>query len=348
MLTTLAHVMRQLIVTRHGGPEVLKLQDAPTPEPKAGEVRLRVARAGLNFADVAARVGLYPGAPPPPCCLGYEVSGTVEALGAGVGHLRAGDRALAMCHFGGQASHVVVPAWQARRLPDAWSFEEGAALPVNYLTAFHMLFRVGQLRPGQTLLLHMAAGGVGQAVLQLSKQVADVTVIASASESKHALLKDKGAHHVIDSRGDYAAQVKRITQGRGVDLVLDALGGPDWHRGYQLLAKAGHLVAFGWANMVPGKKRNLFTVAREFLSLKRYSPFELLQQNRSVSGVDLGGLWEEQALMSGHMDRLLALADQGAIRPLVDSVVPLSRGAEAHERLQSRQSVGKVLFDAEA
>ncbi|MBL8956745.1 MAG: alcohol dehydrogenase catalytic domain-containing protein, partial [Myxococcaceae bacterium] len=150
--------MRALTLTKHGGPEVLKVLDAPDPTPKPGEALIAVKRAGLNFADLSARVGLYPDAPPPPTVLGYEVSGTVAALGDGVKGLRVGERVVAMTRFNGQASQVCVDARLVRPLPELLSFDQGAALPVNYLTAYHMMFHVGSLRPGDTILVHMAAG----------------------------------------------------------------------------------------------------------------------------------------------------------------------------------------------
>jgi synaptic vesicle membrane protein VAT-1 len=338
--------MRALTLTRHGPPEVLTLIEHTTPEPQEGEVRIKVAFAGLNFADVAARVGLYPDAPKPPCVLGYEVSGVVEALGTGVTSLAVGQRVFAMTRFNGQASHVIVPEGQVYRTPDSVSDEAAAALPVNGLTAYHMVHYVAPVLPGMSVLLHSAAGGVGLLVLQLLKAIGGVTVIARASASKHALLCEAGATHCLDSRAPYETQVRELTDGRGVHRVFDALGGRDWKIGYSLLRPAGHMVCFGWANMVSGSRRQPIHVVREFLTLPRYTPMGLMNDNRSVSGVNLGHLWGELDLMRSHIDALLVRCVAGTLAPRIDSVFALAEGAKAHQRLESREAVGKVLLRA--
>ncbi len=328
---------------------MLQVRESSDPAPKPGEALIAVKRAGLNFADIAARVGLYPDAPPPPTVLGYEVAGTVAALGDGVKGLRIGERVVAMTRFHGQASHAIVDARLVRPLPESLTFDEGAALPVNYLTAWHMLFHVGTLRPNDTILVHMAAGGVGLAVIELCKQVEGVTIIGTASASKHELLRKNGVQHPIDYRTqDYVEEVKRITNGRGVNLVLDALGGPDWHKGYSLLRPAGHLIAFGWANMVQGEKRSIPTVLKQWFGMKKYAPLKLMDDNRTVSGVNVGHMWDEVELMGSHLGKLLELGAVRKVRPHVDKVFPLSAGAEAHRHVQARKNVGKVVFDCEA
>ncbi len=341
--------MRALVNTRYGGPEVLEVQERPDLTPGPGEVLVQVKRAGLNFADIAARVGLYPDAPKAPMVVGYEVAGTVGALGAGAQGFQVGDRVFGITRFGGHASQVAVPAGQVKRIPGGLSFEEATALPVNYLTAYHMLFYVAPLRPGMKVLVHMSAGGVGLAVIQLCRTVPGVELFGTASGAKHAFLREAGLDHPIDYRTqDYVAEVKRLTGGRGLHRVLDPLGGEDWAKGYELLRPAGHLVCFGWANMVRGEKRSLLNVARELLSLKRFNPMGLMDKNRSVSGVNLGHMWGEEALMSSHLERLGELAEAGQVKPHVDVVVPLSRAAEAHARMQERKNVGKVVFDCDA
>lgn len=338
--------MKSLTITRFGGPEVLELREAPDPSPDRGQVRILVERAGLNFGDIASRVGLNPDAPQPPCTIGYEVAGTVETAGEHVSSLRVGDRVLALTRFGGQADRVVVPEMSAFRIPDAMSFDQAAALPVAYLTAFHILFHVHSLKPGEKVLLHSAAGGVGQATIQLCRTVEGVEIFGTASAPKHALLLEWGVHHPIDHRSaDYFDVVKRLTGGRGVDLVLDPLGGPDTAKGYALLANAGHLVCFGWANMISGTKRNYLRVASQLARMKRFSAMSLMDHNRTVSGVNLGHMWGEVDLLRRHLLRLLTLFEEGRIAPHVDRVFPLSRGADAHRYMQERKNVGKILLD---
>lgn len=337
--------MRALVNIKAGGPEVLQVQQRPDPVAESGQVLVRVKRAGLNFADISARVGLYPDAPKFPMVMGYEVSGVVEALGAGVTSLAKGDRVVSMCRFGGQAELVAIPAGQVRKIRDGLSFDEAAALPVNALTAYHMLFWVAPIQPGMTVLIHMAAGGVGLLAIQLCKTIPNVTVIGTSSASKHEFLKAQGVHHCIDYRTkDYATEVMEITKGRGVDRVLDALGGPDWEKGYNLLKPGGHLHCFGWANMVQDGKRSLIRVVSQFLQLKRYSPMELMDKNRGVSGTNMGHMWEQTELMAHHLDRVLELNAQGKLTAHVDKVFPLDKAGEAHEHVQARKNVGKVLL----
>jgi NADPH:quinone reductase-like Zn-dependent oxidoreductase len=340
--------MRALVNVKAGGPEVLVVQERPDPLPRPDQVLVRVKRAGLNFADISARVGLYPDAPKFPMVMGYEVAGVVEAVGSAITGFSKGERVMAMPRFGGQASHVVVTTDLLRRIPDALSFDQAAALPVNYLTAFHMLFHLAPLKPGMKVLIQSAAGGVGLAVIQLASQVKDVELFGTASASKHEFLRKQGLHHPIDYRTqDYVEEVKRLTGGKGVHRVLDALGGPDWTRGYSLLRPSGHLMCFGWANMVGGETRNLLKVASQFVQLKRYSPLEMMDSNRTVSGVNLGHLWVEIEMLGGHLDELLKLAEQGLVKPHVDAVFPLAKAGEAHAHVQARKNVGKVVLDCE-
>jgi NADPH:quinone reductase-like Zn-dependent oxidoreductase len=337
--------MRAVWITRHGDLDVLAVRETPTPEPKAGEVRVRVAFAGLNFADVSARKGLYPDAPPPPCVVGYEASGVVEKLGEGVTSPAIGTRVMAMIRFGAQADHVVIPASQAVPVPDAMSLEAAAALPVNYLTAYHILFRVAPLRPGARVLIHMAAGGVGTAALQLCRTVPDVVTFGTASASKHEHLRAMGCTYPIDYRStDYEPEVRRLTDGRGVDIVLDALGGNDLRKGYRLLRAAGHLVAYGFASAQGPGGRSLLKLAKAMVQTPIFHPIPLMNANRTVSGVNLGHLWHEQEMLLDEMKALMALFERGAIEPVIDSVHDFDHARDAHERIELGRNVGKVLL----
>jgi len=341
--------MRSLRISRFGGPEVLEVVTEPTVAPGPGEIRISVKRAGLNFADITARVGLYPDAPKPPMVVGYEVSGVVDALGDGVTGFSMGQRVLAFTHFRGQADFVVVPQALVFTLPDSVGFDEAAALPVNYLTAWHAAFHVTQVRENDCILIQAAAGGVGLALIQLCRHVEGVTLLGTASPAKHERLLKEGLHHAIDYRHeDYAERVRHITQGRGVNKVFDSLGGPDWEKAYGLLANAGHLLCFGWSNMVNGETRSFLRVGQQFLSMPRYSPVKLMQENKSVSGINMGHLWDEKALLRSHMQKLMKLLVEGGIRPHIDRVFPLSKAADAHRYVQGRQNFGKVLFDCTA
>jgi NADPH:quinone reductase-like Zn-dependent oxidoreductase len=221
--------MKAIWIDRHGGPEVLAVREASDPIPGPGEVRVQVHACGLNFAEISARQGIYPDAPKPPCIVGYQGAGIVDVAGPRATRWKPGDRVVFLSRFGAHASAVCVQERQVFAMPDGMTFEEGAALPVNYLTAYHALFEIRRLRAGDSVLVHMAAGGVGTAVLQLCRTVEGVMTIGTASARKHDHLRLQGCRHAIDPRSaDYATEVRRITGGRGVDVVLDALGGPDW------------------------------------------------------------------------------------------------------------------------
>lgn len=337
--------MRAVWITKAGGPEVLAVRESADPEPGPGEVRIAARAAGLNFAEVMARQGLYPDAPKPPCVVGYEVAGVVDAVGAEVAGLQAGQRVLALVRFGGHADTVCAPAERVLPMPDDLGFVDGAALPVNYLTAYHMLFRVAQLRPGARVLVHMAAGGVGIAVLQLCRTVPGVVTFGTASAAKHEVLREEGCTHPIDYRTeDYAARVRDLTGGEGVDLVLDPLGGRDWKRGLGLLRPVGQLIAYGFANLHAGERRSVRRLIGQFAGVPLLTPFAMMNRNQTVSGVNLGHLWGRPDLLREELSALLGLWSAGAVRPRIDGVFPFAEAAAAHRRIGGRRNIGKVVL----
>src|SRR5689334_19498922 len=216
--------MKALVLTKHGDHDVLQVQDRPDPPVGPGEVRVATKAAGINFADLMARVGVYPDAPPPPCVLGYELAGEVESVGEGVDNVKVGDRVVAGTRFNGQAELVTVRGDTVWPLPDGLSFEEGAAFPVNYATAYAGLVVMGGVEKGDRVLIHAAAGGVGIAATQIAK-ARGAEIFGTASSSKHDAIREQGVDHAIDYRSqDFAEEVTRITGGEGVDVIIDALG----------------------------------------------------------------------------------------------------------------------------
>jgi synaptic vesicle membrane protein VAT-1 len=337
--------MRAVWITRSAGPEALEVRETADPQPAPGQVRIRVRAAGLNFAEVMAAQGLYPDAPKPPCVVGYEVAGVIDAAGAGTHGYAPGQRVLALTHFGGHADVVCVPTGQVLPMPDAMSFEQAAAIPVNYLTAYHMLFRVANVRPGERVLVHMAAGGVGTAVLQLCATVDDVEVFGTASAAKHQVLKAEGCAHPIDYHAiDYAAEVSRLTAGQGVDIVLDPLGGHDWRKGLKLLRPCGRLVAYGFANLASGQRRHPARLLSQAAGIPVLTPLGLMNHNRTISGVNIGHLWGQTALLREELQAVLALWDQGSVKPLIDKTYTFAEAATAHRRILQHHNTGKVLL----
>jgi NADPH:quinone reductase-like Zn-dependent oxidoreductase len=336
--------MRQIEIARYGAPEVLTPHERPTPVPEAGEVRIAVRAAGVNFADVMARIGLYPDAPGLPMVVGYEVAGAVDAVAPDVSRAHVGDRVIAFTRFGGYSTHVVVPASQVFPLPDRLSDTEGAALPVNYVTALVALYRMANVAAGETVLIHGAGGGVGIAATQLAR-LRRATIIGTASAAKHHALRAFGVDHVIDPRlGDVSTEVRRITGHRGVDVVLDPIGGRSFDTSYRLLAPLGRMVLLGVSSAAPGERRNWWRAARAVMQMRSFKPMSLINNNRGVFGLNLAHLWEERAQLAAAMQLLLQEVSAGRLQPVVAKTFPLDRAADAHRFMQARANIGKVVL----
>jgi NADPH:quinone reductase-like Zn-dependent oxidoreductase len=335
--------MRQVWISKAGPPDVLEVREAPDPTPKEGEVRVRVKAAGINFADLMARVGLYPDAPKIPCVVGYEVSGVVDALGEGVSDVAIGDRVMAMPYFGGYTDTLIVPAGQVIPMPDAMTFEQGAALPVVYGTAYTALHLTGHVREGSTILVHSAAGGVGLAVLDLAK-AKKCEVIGIASASKHDFLREHGCKHVIGNDEDYVAKTRAIVGDRGVDLVLDPVGGRSWSDGYALLGPLGRLVCFGLSAATTGQTRNIFNAAWQLMRVKKFSPLDMMSDNRTVTGINMAHLFSRLDILRPAFLELVKMFERGEISPWVDKTFPFAEAPAAHAWIHDRKAKGKVLL----
>lgn len=340
--------MRQVCIPRYGPPEVLTLQGVPDPPVTPGTVRIAVHTIGVNFADVLARQGFYPDCPRPPVVVGYEVAGRVDTVAEGVADLEPGQPVLALTRFGGYADRVVVPAQQVFPLPPNMPFTAAAALPVNYLTAYLTLYICGRLQPGEHVLIHGAAGGVGLAAVQLAR-LRQAEIYGTAAAFKHAFLHQQGVHHTIDYyHHDVVMIIAGLTGGRGVDVVLDPLGGRSFAHSYQALAPLGRLILFGTSRISPGPRRRLFSALWHLLCMPWFHPLRLLNDNKAVIGVHLGRLWDQTVMLRQTMQTLLQLYEQGQIRPVIAHTFPLGDAAAAHRYLQERRNIGKVLLTTEA
>jgi synaptic vesicle membrane protein VAT-1 len=336
--------MKQVWISRAGGPEVLEVRAAPDPEPGAGEVVIEVAAAGLNFADILARMGLYPDAPKLPAVVGYEVAGTVAAVGQGVADLAVGAKVLALTRFGGHASVVAVPREQVVELPEGLPVRDAAAIPVTYLTAWLMLVRLGNLQRGERVLIHAAAGGVGQAAVQIARW-RGAEIFGTASASKHERLREAGVEHCIDYRSqDFEEVVRELTRGKGVQLVIDAVGGRSFRKSYRLLAPMGRLFMFGVSSLAPGERRSIPAALKGLAAMPRFRPIPMMNDNRGVFGVNLGHLWDEGEALIAMMADILALVRDGVLEPVIDRTFAFEEAAAAHRYLQDRKNIGKVLL----
>jgi NADPH:quinone reductase-like Zn-dependent oxidoreductase len=341
--------MRAVVLTGTGGPEVLQVQERPDPAVGPGQVRIAVRAAGINFADTLARVGLYPDAPKTPCVLGYEVAGEVESVGDGVSDFAPGDRVLAGTRFGGQAELVSVDAGQVLPLPDRLSFEQGAAFPVNYGTAYAALVLMGGMRRGDRVLIHAAGGGVGISATQIARN-AGAEVFGTASPGKHEAIRAQGVTHAIDYRGqDFEAEVMRITGGEGVDLIMDALGPTSVRKDYRLLRCGGRLVMYGLSENSDTGVRNIPATLRSLLKMPLatmpwWKSLMMMSENKGVFGLNMLSWWDRE----GNLDRvtgpLMSELEAGSLEPVVAEAFPFDRAGEAHEFIAQRRNVGKVVL----
>src|SRR5207253_11200883 len=270
--------MRAIVTTSNGNVSVMKVEERPDPRPATGQVLVRVRAAGLNFADILARQGLYPDGPPKPCVMGYEVSGIVEAIGDDVDRNLIGKAVIAMTRFGGQAELVAIPATQVFAKPDELTFEQAAAIPVNYLTAWALLVAMGGLKKDEAVLIHNAGGGVGLAALDIARHIGAKT-FGTASTGKHEFLRARGLDHPIDYRNqDWLPVLKELTGGRGVELVIDPLGGNNWKKSYAALRHTGRLGMFGISAASATGLQGKLKLLKAVIQIPWFHPFGLLNR----------------------------------------------------------------------
>lgn len=338
--------MRQVWITKYGQPAVLQAREAMETIPRSGEVRVRVEAVGVTFADLMARLGYVPSAPSPPFVPGLEVAGVIDAVGAGVPDWREGDAVFALTRFGGYSESVCVPQHQVFKRLQWMSIHDAAALPVDYLLAYVVLIVMGSLRPGNKVLIHNAAGGVGLAALDICRIIGAET-FGTASPEKHDFLRQRGIHHVIDYRNhDYERVINDLTGSKGVQLILDPLGGVNWPKNYRLLMPTGRLLHYGMSSAVVDERPSRIWYWRQLLMAPFYSPVKLMQANKSVAGVNILGLLDDTPaeVLQGWMKQIVAWYDEALFRPVLDHNFRFAQAAEAHTYLHERKNTGKVLL----
>jgi NADPH:quinone reductase-like Zn-dependent oxidoreductase len=308
-------------------------------------VRVRVRAAGINFADVMARMGLYPDAPKLPYVPGYEFAGEVESVGDDVEDIAPGNRVMGGCRFGGYAELATARAEEVFPLPEDWSFEEGAALPVTYGTAYAALVSFGALRAGERVLIQAAAGGVGIAATQIAKLLG-AEIYGTASPGKHDAIRGFGVDHAIDYRSkDFADEVRRIAgEEEPLDLALDAVGGISWKKSYGLLHPGGRLICFGASAVVGGDKRSIPKALAALARTPRFNPVKLSSDSKAVIGLNMLRLYDARGTLADEIEPVIQWVEQGLIRPVVAESFPLERAAGAHRYLQERKNIGKVVL----
>lgn len=336
--------MRAVVTTGNGDVGVMKVEERPDPVPAPGELLIRVKAAGLNFADILARQGLYPDGPPKPCIMGYEASGIIEAVGDGVDASIVGESVIAMTRFKGQAELISVPDAQVFEKPAQLSWEQGAALPVNYLTAWALIVAMGGLKADEAILIHNAGGGVGLAALDIAKHIGAKT-FGTASAGKHEFLKERGLDYPIDYRDqDWVPVLLELTGGRGVELVIDPLGGNSWKQSYRALRATGRMGVFGMsvasASGITGKIKAL----QALVLMPRFNPMGLMNRNKGVFGLNLGHLWGEGEKVANWTREIMRGVQEGWIRPHVDRSFAFDEIQEAHRYIEARKNIGKVVL----
>jgi len=342
---------RAIRIERLGAPEVLVEREIPLPDPTSDQVHLRIAAAGVNFADLVMRAGLYGTVPAMPYSPGFEVTGEIVRVGSGVTDWAPGDRAAAVIRFGGYARDAIVPTRNLFRYPDRLSPAEAAAMPVVFLTAWMALFEAARVRAGETALVLVAAGGVGSAAVQLARWRGLRVVGTAGSERKRRFVTETlGAAACFDSSGPWEDQVRALVGDRGIDCALDAMGGAATAACRRLLAPLGRLVFYGMSSGMPGRKRSWPAAVASYLRTPRFHPLSLVEPSIGVFGIHLLHLQAKEAVARQAMEQIYGAAEAGELKPVLDRTFPLTRdgAVEAHHYLHDRKNIGKVVLEAGA
>jgi NADPH:quinone reductase-like Zn-dependent oxidoreductase len=338
--------MRAAVITRFGPPEVLQLRDLPPPALMPGGVRVRVRAIGLNFADIGARLGVYPSIPKPPFVPGIEFTGTVTEVARGVSTHRIGDRVMGFTRQGAYAEEVCVPADFVRRVPAKMSDHTAAGFTVTYLSAYHGLKTLGSVAAGESAVVHAAAGGVGTAALQLLRHWGVRSIAVASTEQKLEVARRLGATALIASgSGRLTERLKALTDNRGVDVVLDSVGGRIFRDSWKALAPMGRYVLFGFASAVGRRTLDRWRLLKEVLATPWVFPPTMPSRNLTLAGFNLYFLAERTAYLQSAAAELLGLWKRGAIDPVIGRVFSFDGIVDAHRWMQSRKSTGKIVID---
>ena len=330
-------------ITKAGSPSVLKIVEIDDPTPKNGEVCIDVHYAGINFADTLMRLGLYQPRPPFPFTPGYEVSGVISSLGKDVTSLQVGQRVVAAMPTGGQMSKVCVKESRVIPLPDEMELDSAAAMPVIYLTAHHMLHYLGEIKEGDSVLIHGGGGGVGTAALQLCKWAGIEKVWATASKAKSDIIKKYGGKPIDRHNEDFVEIIKSETNGRGVDHILDPIGGDNLRKSMSVLAEGGKLYSYGMSAAAPSSKRSFLKAFLAWRKTPKIDPLQLMMKNRSIFGVHMG-TWKDESVMVQQLNRIVEGIRLGHLEPVIDTVFAAEDVALAHQHLHDAKNIGKVLL----
>ena len=337
--------MKSVILTKYGAPEVLKVKEFKDIEPSDNQVRIKVHYAGINFAEIMARMKLYPGGPKPGAVLGGEVSGVIDKIGDNVQGLSIGEKVMGLSLNGSYSSQVCVDADAIIPLPNNFNLDEAAAFPVTYITAYMMMFDLGNLQENDTFLVHGAGGGVGTAAIQLAK-TKNIKIIGTSSSWKHDRLMKMGVDKCIDYNLDNTEkEIMDFTNDKGVDLAIDPVGAKNWKLSYKVLAKMGKLIIYGDQNLVKGDKLKPLVAMKEMYLMPKYKPMDLMANNKAVMGYHLGRFKGHEWKVQRSIKNLIRLVNDNDLHPIIDSKFSFEDAPKAHRHIQSRKNFGKVLLD---
>jgi NADPH2:quinone reductase len=330
-METLPAQMTVIGISKPGGPEVLLPEERNVPVPGPGEILIKVAAAGVNRPDVAQRSGSYPPPPGASDLPGLEVAGTVAAVGDGVKKHKLGDQVMSLVAGGGYAQYAIAPAAQAMAIPAALSIIEAGATPETLMTVWHNVFERGALQPGETLLIHGGSSGIGTMAIQLAKAFgAKVIVTVGSAEKADACIK-LGADRAINYKTeDFVAEAKAFTGGQGADVILDMVGGDYIERNYDAAAIEGRIVQIA---LLGGPKA---PVNFAKLMVKRLHHTGSTLRPRSPH--------DKAAMVSAIEAKVLPLLREGRVKPLIDSTFPLEKAADAHQRMETSEHIGKIVL----
>lgn len=337
--------MKAVVLKKYGSAsQAFELREVKTPIPANGEVLIQVAYSGLNFADVMARKGLYKEAPPLPCIIGYDVAGTVLETGAGVNNVKPGDRVMAVTRFGGYAEKVVTDARAVVAVPEGWDAATAIALTTQYATAWFAAAEMMNLHKGDKVLVQSGAGGVGIALIQFAKHKECEIFATAGSTEKIDYLRASGVHHPINyTTQDFEEEITRLTNGKGLDAIFDAVGGSSVKKGMRILSAGGRLVCYG-ASVLSNK--NLLGKIKAGLSFGFYHPAMLMMPSKSIIGINMLKIADNKPDRMQHcLQSVVQLAKEGVFVPKVSQVFPIAEIAKAHTMLESRQTIGKVVME---
>ncbi|MBC64418.1 MAG: hypothetical protein CMB15_02125 [Euryarchaeota archaeon] len=336
--------MKKIVYTRVGGPDSIEIIDGELGIPDKEQVKVRVYRAGINFADLMMRQGLYGSNPDFPFTPGYEVSGIITEIGENVDNLKIGERVIAMTGFGGYSEEVIVDSNRIIPIPSSVSFDQAAAIPVTYGTAYHMLVHLGRIKPGDSVLIHHAAGGVGTAAAQICKSFGASLIIGTASKSKKEFVESLGMHFVDRDKEDFVEVCKNLTNGKGVHQAIDPVAGKHLMRSYKSLRNGGKLHCFGASSAVPKEKKSILAALKMLINTPSFNPMKMMNSNKAIFGVHMGRMDDEE-IFKNHLFELGILLGKGEIEPIIDSVWRFEEVSQAQKHMHNRKNKGKILLD---